>query len=157
MRHSVSRVLPYTPDQLLALVGDIEAYPQFVPWITALRTWNRRQESQEVTLVDAEAKVGFSFLRERFSTRVRSDAANRQITVTLLHGPFRRLENIWKFREHPAGTLVDFYIDFEFKVGLLDRLLHANFDHAVSRLIGCFEARARSLYEPVQPPSQEKV
>lgn len=157
MRHSLSRVLPYRPDQLLALVGDVEAYPQFVPWITALRTWNHRQEGDEVSTVDAEAKVGFSFLRERFSTRVRRDAVQREITVDLLHGPFRRLKNTWKFHDHPDGTLVEFYIDFEFKVGLLDRLLHANFDHAVNRLITCFEARARSLYTPVQPAAQRLV
>ncbi|MDB5437666.1 MAG: ubiquinone-binding protein, partial [Caulobacteraceae bacterium] len=151
LRHTLSRVLPYTPDQLLALVADVDSYPQFVPWITALRTWNRRQESPGISTVDAEAKVGFSFLRERFSTRVRCDEGQRQITVGLLHGPFRKLENIWKFHGHPDGALIEFYIDFEFKVGLLDRLLHVNFDHAVRRLISCFEARAKSLYEPVQP------
>ena len=29
---------------------------------------------------------------------------------------------------------------------MLDVLLHANFNLAVARLIGCFEGRARSLY-----------
>jgi coenzyme Q-binding protein COQ10 len=73
-RHVVTRVLPYTPEQLFTLVGDVEAYPQFVPWITAMRTWNGRADAQ-VSTVDAEAQVGFSFLREKFATRVRRDAA----------------------------------------------------------------------------------
>jgi coenzyme Q-binding protein COQ10 len=148
LRHSVVRILPYTPQQLFDLVGDVAAYPQFVPWITSMRTWNARTESEGVSLVDAEAGVGFSFLRERFSTRVRRDAPAGEIIVSLLHGPFRRLYNRWKFSAHPTGTSVEFEIDFEFKSRLLDRMLAANFHHAVDRLIGCFEDRAKALYGP---------
>jgi coenzyme Q-binding protein COQ10 len=39
-------------------------------------------------------------------------------------------------------------IDFAFKSRLLDGMLHANFDRAVSKLMSCFEARAASLYGP---------
>jgi coenzyme Q-binding protein COQ10 len=146
LRHELTRVLPYRPDQLFELVGDVEQYPKFVPWISALRVWNQREVVPGVTSLDAEASVGFSFLRERFSTRVVRDAAARTITVSLLSGPFRKLHNRWKFVEHPTGTLVEFEIDFEFKIRMLDRLLDANFDHAVNRLIGCFDARAKALY-----------
>jgi coenzyme Q-binding protein COQ10 len=85
----VTKVLPYAPDQLFALVGDVTAYPQFVPWITAMRTWNARQVGEGVDTLDAEAGVGFTFLKEWFSTRVRRDAGARQIDVSLLSGPFR--------------------------------------------------------------------
>ena len=146
MRHAVVRILPYTPLQLMDLVGGVEAYPQFVPWITSMRVWNKRTDEHGETLLDAEAGVGFSFLRERFSTRVRRDPAASEITVNLLHGPFRQLFNRWKFHEDPAGTRVEFEIDFEFKSRLLQTLLAANFHHAVDRLIGCFEDRAKVLY-----------
>ena len=76
LRHHVTRTLPYSPDQLFALVGDVEAYSQFVPWIVGMRTWNSRTDSQGMIWTDAEAKVGFSFLKETFSTRVRRDPAN---------------------------------------------------------------------------------
>lgn len=144
--HRFTRVLPYAPDQLFRLVGDVERYPEFVPWITAMRTWNLRQEPDGSTLVDAEASVGFAMLRERFSTRVRRDPGRKAVEVELLHGPFRRLMNSWTFSEDPAGTRIDFMIDFEFKSRLLDALLHANFDRAVDRLVGCFEQRAKALY-----------
>lgn len=154
MRHHVSKLLPYTPDQLFALVGDVDRYPDFVPWITAMRTWNARSLGGAVEAVDAEAKVGFSFLKERFATRVRRDAANRQIDVSLISGPFKRLENRWRFLDAGHGcTRVEFDIDFQFKSRLLETLLTANFSHAVDRLMGCFEARARSLYgEPAATP-----
>jgi coenzyme Q-binding protein COQ10 len=147
VRHHVSKQLPYTPDQLFALVGDVDRYPEFVPWITALRTWNPRGLGEGIDAVDAEASVGFSFLKERFATRVRRDGLNRQIDVSLLSGPFRKLANRWRFLDAGHGcTRIEFDIDFQFKSRLLEALLAANFGHAVDRLMTCFEARARSLY-----------
>lgn len=146
MHHHVSRVLPYRPEQLFALVGDVESYPQFVPWIIALRTWNRREEAPGVDALDAEASVGFSLLKERFATRVRRDANTRHIDVRLLSGPFRRLENHWRFLDDAAGTRVEFDIDFVFKSRLLEALLRTNFHQAVERLMECFEGRASALY-----------
>jgi coenzyme Q-binding protein COQ10 len=146
-RHVVTRVLPYAPEQLFMLVGDVEAYPQFVPWITAMRTWNGRADAQ-VSTVDAEAQVGFSFLREKFATRVRRDAAALTVDVSLLYGPFKRLSNQWRFVPHEAGTTVEFVIDFAFKSKILDAMLAANLDRAANTLIGCFEDRARVIYGP---------
>ena len=147
MKHHVTKPLPYTPAQLFALVGDVMAYPDFVPWITAMRIWNARDLGEGVETVDAEAGVGFSFLKERFSTRVRRDSLARQIDVSLLSGPFRRLDNRWRFHDDgQGGTRVEFDIDFQFKSRLLETLLSANFAHAVDRLMACFEARAQALY-----------
>jgi coenzyme Q-binding protein COQ10 len=146
LRHRLTRKLPYTPEQLFQLVGDVEAYPEFVPWITGMRVWNPRQEPAGVDSIDAEAGVGFSFLTEKFSTRVRRDANACEITVSLISGPFRRLHNRWRFRPHATGTLVEFEIDFQFKSRLLEGLLAVNLSRAVDRLIACFEARAHSLY-----------
>lgn len=144
-RHVVTRVLPYTPEQLFALVGDVEAYPQFVPWITAMRTWNARQDGP-VSMVDAEAQVGFSFLREKFATRVRRDAEHLTVDVSLLYGPFKRLANQWRFVAQGDETRIEFVIDFAFKSRMLDGLLAANLDRAADKLIACFEARARAIH-----------
>lgn len=146
MRHSLTHILPYRPDQMLALVGDVDAYPRFVPWITALKTWNQHTSSSGAQILDAEAQVGFAFLKEKFATRVTRDPAEGTVSVDLLYGPFKRLQNLWRFSPHPMGTQVDFSIDFEFKSKLLDRLLAANMHHAIERLVACFEARAAELY-----------
>jgi coenzyme Q-binding protein COQ10 len=145
-RHALTKVLPYAPDQLFRLVGDVDRYPEFVPWLTTMRTWNAHEIEPGVNCVDAEAGVGFSFLRETFATRVIRDANARHVGVNLIRGPFRALRNDWYFRPHPEGTEIDFSIAFEFKSRLLDGFLAANMDRAVDRLIGCFEARAKSLY-----------
>jgi coenzyme Q-binding protein COQ10 len=150
LRHRLTRVLPYAPHQLFDLVGDVERYPEFVPWVTRLRAWNRRPDGEGITLLDAEAEVGFSIIHERFATRVRLDEPALTIGVDLISGPFRRLQNQWRFTETAGGAELSFEIDFEFKSRLLDRLLAANFNRAVNRLIGCFEDRARQLYGPMR-------
>ncbi len=130
------------------MVGDVALYPQFVPWITSMRLWNERRIDTTTTVLDAEAGVGFSFLKERFSTRVRRDEAAHEITVKLIRGPFNYLINQWKFSTQDTGSKIEFLIDFEFKSKFLDRLLAANFERAVERLMQCFDDRARALYGP---------
>jgi coenzyme Q-binding protein COQ10 len=144
--HRVTRTLPYSPAQLADLVADVEAYPRFVKWVTAMRVWNRREEAPGVTVLDAEAAVGFAFMTERFSTWVRHDKNLPRVEVGLLRGPFRHLKNRWDFIETPEGTRLEFMIDFAFKSPILNAMLNANFDLAVGKLIESFEAEARRRY-----------
>ena len=143
---TVTRVLPYSPEQLFELVGDVERYPEFVPWVATMRVWNRAQPAAGVTGLDAEAGVKFAFLKEKFATRVRRDANRRTIEVSLLYGPFKRLSNGWRFIPEGEVTRVEFVIDFAFKAKLLDAMLAANIDKAANKLIACFEDRARQVY-----------
>lgn len=144
--HRLTRILPYAPDQLAAMVADVRAYPDFVPWLTSMRVWNEREEGPDVTRLDAEAGVGFAVFKERFSTWVRHDRSAPLVEVGLIRGPFRHLRNRWEFHPHPDGTRLEFMIDFAFRSRLLDAMLQANFDRAVSALVERFEARAKQLY-----------
>jgi coenzyme Q-binding protein COQ10 len=90
--------------------------------------------------------VKFAVLRERFATSVRLDRPNLAIDVSLLSGPFRRLENHWRFAAAPGGCDLTFDIDFEFRSALLERLLAANFGRAAETMVHCFEMRATALY-----------
>jgi coenzyme Q-binding protein COQ10 len=66
-RHTEKKVLPYRPEDLFRLVGDVEHYPEFVPWVSAMRTWNAVTPEPGVTQLDAEAEVRFAIVRERFA------------------------------------------------------------------------------------------
>ncbi len=142
--HAEQRVLPYTAEQLFALVADIERYPEFLPWCVAARIKERRAD-----LVVADMIIGFKMFRERFTSRVVLDPP-RQIDVTYAEGPFRYLNNHWKFIPVSGGCRIDFFVDFEFKSRLMQKLIEILFGEAVRRMVGAFETRARDLYGP--PP-----
>jgi coenzyme Q-binding protein COQ10 len=94
--------------------------------------------------------IGFRMFRERFTSRVALDAP-RRIDVTYAEGPFRRLNNHWVFEKVPGGCRIDFYVDFEFKSRLMQKLIEVLFSEAVRRMVGAFEKRARDLYGTARP------
>ena len=146
--HAEKRVLPYTPEQLFDLVADIEKYPQFLPWCVASRI--RRREGN---VIYADLMIGFRMVRERFTSRVELHRPDR-IDVSYTEGPFHYLNNHWIFRPHGNGTLVDFYVDFEFRSRVLQKLIGVLFNEAVRRMVAAFETRARQLYgAPRQGPA----
>ena len=138
--HADQRVLPYTAEQLFALVADIERYPEFLPWCVGARIRERQPN-----LVVADLIIGFKVFRERFTSRVVLDPP-RQIDVTYAEGPFRYLNNHWSFTPVAEGCRVDFFVDFEFKSRLMQKVIEALFTEAVRRMVGAFEKRARDLY-----------
>lgn len=139
--HAEKRVLPYTPDQLFALVADVERYPEFLPWAVAARIRRREGDTFWADLV-----IGFKMIRERFTSRVRLTEPGRRIDVEFAEGPFHHLTNSWVFEPHPDGCLIDFHVDFEFRNKVLDRIIGALFHEAVRRMVAAFEGRARQLY-----------
>ncbi|WP_422366785.1 type II toxin-antitoxin system RatA family toxin [Pelagibius sp.] len=141
--HKEKRMLPYTPGQLYDLVVDIERYPEFLPWCLGARIKTRQED-----LIVADLIIGFKMFRERFTSRVIPDAAAQRIDVTYAEGPFKYLENHWVFEDHPEGCQIDFYVDFEFRNKLLQKVIEALFHEAVRRMVAAFETRAGVLYSP---------
>ena len=140
-RHSETRHLPYTPDQLFDLVADVEHYDEFLPWVVAVRI---RSSSETETVADLV--VGFSAFKERFTSRVTKQRPSR-IVVDYIEGPLKYLHNEWRFDAAPqGGTDVHFTVDFAFKSRLFESLAGQMFDRALRRMTGAFETRAAALY-----------
>ncbi len=140
-RHSETRLLPWSPEEMFDLVADVRRYPEFLPWVAAVRV---RRESETEMLADMS--VGFRALRETFTSSVTLDRPN-QIGVDYVSGPLRRLHNDWRFHPHESGgTCLEFCVDFEFKSPIFERLAGAVFHEAFKRMVVSFEARARRLY-----------
>lgn len=140
-RHSETRHLPYTPEQMFKLVGDVARYAEFLPWVIAVRV---RSDSE--TEMVADLIVGFKALRERFTSRVIKERPHH-IHVDYLEGPLKHLTNDWKFRpDGEGGTLVDFCVDFAFRNRMFEALAGQMFDTALRRMINAFEERAAALY-----------
>ncbi|HET6388159.1 type II toxin-antitoxin system RatA family toxin [Hyphomicrobium sp.] len=139
------RHVRFSAEQMFALVADIEKYPEFLPLCTGLTVLSRQKTpvGEELT---ARMSIGYKAIAESFTTRVVIDNADRRIDVSYLDGPFKRLENRWKFEESPSGSMVDFFIDYEFRSKLLGALMGAMFDQAFRRFTHAFEERAAQIY-----------
>ena len=140
-RHSETKHLPYTPEQLFELVADVARYDEFLPWVVAVRV---RSASEQETVADLV--VGFNAFKERFTSRVMKHRPDR-ICVDYIEGPLKFLHNEWKFdRTDDGGTNVSFSVDFAFKSRLFETLAGAMFDRALRRMTAAFEQRAAALY-----------
>ena len=140
-RHHETRELPYSDEQMFALVTDIARYPEFLPWVVALRV---RSDSEHESVADLI--VGFKGLRESFSCRVHKERP-RTVTVSYIDGPMRHLENEWHFAPlESGGCRVDFMVDFSFRSRVFETLAGQMFDKALRKMIAAFEARAGELY-----------
>lgn len=140
--HAEKRVLSHSPDHLFDLVADIERYPAFLPWCIGARIRSRREN-----VVVADLIIGFKGVREKFTSEVTMDRAAMRIDVVYRDGPFKYLNNHWIFNARPdGGCEIDFYVDFEFRSRLLQRIIGMLFNEAVRRMVSAFETRADQLH-----------
>ena len=141
----------HSADELFGLVLDVRAYPQFISQIKALRVLE--EDGDELT---AEARVRYKFVAESFTSRVRADRSSRRIDVSFVSGPFRTLVNNWRFHPLSDGScLVDFYIEAEFKIGMLQMLLEANKARAGQVLVKRFSDEAERRFAVSGDPEDD--
>ncbi|MEJ0063522.1 MAG: type II toxin-antitoxin system RatA family toxin [Alphaproteobacteria bacterium] len=139
-RHSETRFLPYTPEQLFDLVADIERYPEFLPWCAAARIVERKGDTVKADLI-----VGYKALREKFTSVVTLTPKSR-IDVAYAGGPLSHLKNDWRFTPAPGGCDLSFDLEFALKSTLLAGMMEAFLEKAIMRMAQAFEERAKAVY-----------
>lgn len=151
--HAEKKILRYTPEQMFAMVADVRRYPEFLPWCVGARVLSR-----DPTELVADLTIGFRMFRETFRSRVTLEHPSH-VHVRYETGPFRYLNNHWRFAPVPQGTEVDFFVDFEFRSAILQAVIGVVFNEAVRLMVRSFERRARVLYgraplvDPDAPPA----
>ncbi|HWA48190.1 MAG TPA: type II toxin-antitoxin system RatA family toxin [Dongiaceae bacterium] len=147
--HTERRILPFTPEQIFELVGDVARYPEFLPWCTGARIREKQVTPTGEAMV-ADLMIGFKMVREKFTSRVTLDRPNLRIDVEYINGPFKHLINHWTFSPTASGQCqIDFHLEFEFSSLVLQKLIGVLFHEAVRRMVAAFEARAHKLYQPI--------
>ncbi|WP_343315688.1 type II toxin-antitoxin system RatA family toxin [Brucella sp. BE17] len=141
------RRVHHRPEQMFALVADVEKYPQFLPMCEALSVRSRNERDGK-TLLIADMTVGYKLIRETFTSQVLLKPDENVIDVKYLDGPFRYLDNRWTFKPVEEGSQsdVEFFIDYEFKSRTLGLLMGAMFDLAFKKFSEAFEKRADQIY-----------
>ena len=139
--HHERRSLPHSAEQMYDLVADVGRYPEFLPWVSAIRI---RKDTESEMLADMI--VGFKSLRETFSSRVVKIPMN-SIIVDYLDGPMKHLHNAWTFEDvEGGGSIVDFTVDFSFRNRVFEALAGQFFDSALRKMTTAFIERADALY-----------
>ena len=127
------------------LVADVESYPKFLPWNSAARIRSRKNMGNH-EVMEADLVISFKVFRERFGSRVTLWPEAKKIDTEYLDGPFKYLHSNWKFTDMEGGCEVDFFVDFEFKNIILQKLIGVVFGEAMRRTMRAFEDRAKVLY-----------
>lgn len=137
--------MPYTAQQMYDLVADVGAYPKFLPWCAAARIRSVTPEG-DAQVMAADLVISFKVFRERFGSRVTLWPADRKIDTEYLDGPFRYMKSNWAFADVEGGCEVAFFVDFEFKNAVLQKIIGVVFNEAMQRIVRAFEKRAHDLY-----------
>ncbi len=141
----------YSPQQMFDLVSDVPRYPQFLPWCDAAQIVQTHPDGQT-----AEISLNFKGLRQTFSTRnthIRHTSGVLEDRLSLVQGPFSRLEGQWLFT--PVGAVVDgaaqackveLFLSYSFGNAAMAALVGPVFNKIASSLVDAFVQRAEIVY-----------
>ncbi len=138
---SKSALVPYSPAEMFALVGDIEAYPEFLPWCSAASVLERGADEVRATIELSKGGVDKAFTT---CNRIQRD---KMIEMRLVEGPFRHLEGFWRFTPlGDDGCKVSLDMEFEFASRMLDLVVGPVFSQVANSLVDSFQKRAVEVY-----------
>jgi coenzyme Q-binding protein COQ10 len=145
--HAETRRMPFSAAQMYNLVADIAEYPKFLPWCSGARIRSRKPQPDGSEIVEVDLVISFKVFRESFGSRVKLRPEQYEIDVAYLEGPFRYLDNHWRFKPVAEDACeVDFFVDFEFRSKTLQIIIGVVFQEAMRRIVRAFEDRANQLY-----------
>ena len=123
------------------LVGDVDAYSEFLPWCNRSEILQRDGDAVEASLELHKGSVSKSF------TTRNTHRPDEAIDLSLVGGPFRHLEGGWRFEPlGDEGCKVSLELDFEFESRMVDMLFGSFFEDTCNSLVDAFTARAADIY-----------
>jgi coenzyme Q-binding protein COQ10 len=148
-RHHIWKRVTFSPDDVFTLASDIQDYPKFIKFISAVRIKSDQKDGDVRSLL-TEVRIRYKFIRERFSTHVVLNSAARTVLVKLARGPFRKLKNSWHIHGLDDGSsFVEFKVDYELTIPFLGQMLSASEDRAAASIMRAFERRAAERFESI--------
>ena len=132
-----SAIVEHSAAEMYALVENIEAYPEFLPWCTATQVHERLPGRTRATLT-----VGVGGLSHAFTT-LNDTRPGEAIDMHLASGPFRRFEGRWRFVAlAPDACRIEFSLQYEFSSRVLGKVLSPLFDGMADSMVEAFVRRA---------------
>ena len=141
-----SKTVNYSKDQMFDLVADIDRYDEFLPWCNNSMIINPSIKD-DIKIVIADLEIGYDQFVYTYRSEVKLHKDKSEINVRNLDGPFKYLENNWKFVSvNVSDCEIQFKIDFELNITLFDILMRKFFDLAFQKMVDAFISRANEIY-----------
>jgi coenzyme Q-binding protein COQ10 len=141
-----SKTVNYSKDQMFDLVADIDRYDEFLPWCNNSKIINISIKD-DIKIVIADLEIGYDQFVYTYRSEVKLHKNKSEINVRNLDGPFKYLENNWKFvTVNESECEIQFKIDFELNITLFDILMRKFFDLAFQKMVDAFISRANEIY-----------
>jgi len=137
-----SVLAPYSAEEMFALVDDVEAYPQFLPWCGGASV-----APVDASTVHATVHINYHHIRHSFTTENVRKAPDR-IDITLKSGPFRNLDGCWLFVPlSDSACKIQLKLRYEFSGKLLEVALGPVFHYIANSFVDAFVHRAEKIYQ----------
>ncbi len=138
-----SVLIGHSAAKMYALVADVDAYPQFLPWCSGTEV-----RQLDVRRAAATLHVNYHGLRLHFTTENQMDTG-ALIDMKLVNGPFKHLDGFWRFVPlAEEACKIEFRLSYELSGKLVEKLAGPVFNHIANTLVEVFVKRALSLYGP---------
>jgi ribosome-associated toxin RatA of RatAB toxin-antitoxin module len=136
-----SALVPYRASEMYALVSDIGAYGEFLPWCAGTEILSR--DADEVV---ASIQIAYGSLNKAFTTRNRLQK-DKMMEMRLVEGPFKHLHGYWRFEDLGGeGSKISLDLDFQFSSRMVGMMIGPVFTRIADGLVDAFRVRAEALY-----------
>lgn len=137
-----SLIVPFTRQQMYALVNDVASYPEFLPWCKTATVHEQTANNLHATICIGKGPIMQSI------TTMNTMIPSQQIKMVYQAGSFKSCAGAWDFLELPdhAQCQVHFKMDYEFASRLHALTIEPIFGPLANTLISAFYQRARTLY-----------
>ena len=139
--------VPYTAEQMYALVADVSEYPQFLPYCSNVLIEKEVQETDVLKKMQVAVTVVYKSLSETYTSDVSLNEMDYMIHIKQIRGFFFQLEGSWKFKNLDSGSMIYFSIEVDVKTALLVMAMKPIINRLIKEMLSAFEKRANVLYQ----------
>ncbi len=136
-----SVLVPYSAQQMFALVDNVAEYPQFLPWCGGASV-----DSVEGNTIQATIHINYHNIKQSFTTENVRHAPQR-IEIRLKDGPFQSLDGSWHFIPlSESACKIELSLHYEFSSKLLEKVFGPIFHYIANTFVDAFVLRAEKVY-----------
>lgn len=138
---SKSALVTHSASEMFALVDNVSAYKEFLPWCGGSEELSRNEDE-----VKASVTISHSGLNKTFTTLNRLQK-NKMIEIKLVDGPFKHLYGFWRFDSLSEDACkISLDLEYEFSNMMLAIAIGPVFNHIANSMVDSFCQRAEAVY-----------